>query len=99
MISFNNVTKTYGGQVLYKDASFILRPNDKIGLVGPNGAGKTTVFRILAKEEGFDSGTITVPEKVMLFTDGDATKLTVGAFAVPPVVILVPGCTRVIVSV
>ncbi|MCK6596450.1 MAG: ATP-binding cassette domain-containing protein, partial [Bacteriovoracaceae bacterium] len=66
MISFNNVTKTYGGQVLYKDASFILRPNDKIGLVGPNGAGKTTVFRILAKEEGFDSGTITVPEKVRM---------------------------------
>lgn len=66
MISFNNVTKTYGGQVLYKDASFILRPNDKIGLVGPNGAGKTTVFRILAKEEGFDSGSITVPEKVRL---------------------------------
>ncbi len=41
-----------------------MRPNDKIGLVGPNGAGKTTVFRILAKEEGFDSGTITVPEKI-----------------------------------
>lgn len=66
MISFNNVTKTYGGQVLYRDASFILRPNDKIGLVGPNGAGKTTVFRVLAKEEGFDSGSITVPEKVRL---------------------------------
>lgn len=66
MISFNSVTKTYGGQILYQDASFILRPTDKIGLVGPNGAGKTTVFRILAKEEGFDSGTITVPEKIRL---------------------------------
>ena len=64
MISFNSVTKSYGGQVLYKDASFILRPQDKVGLVGPNGAGKTTIFRILTKEEGFDSGTITVPEKL-----------------------------------
>lgn len=64
MISFNNVTKNYGGQILYENASFILRPTDKVGLVGPNGAGKTTIFRILMKEEGFDGGTITVPEKI-----------------------------------
>lgn len=64
MISFNNVTKNFGGQVLYENASFMLKPGDKAGLVGPNGAGKTTVFRILMKEEGFDAGSITVPEKV-----------------------------------
>jgi ATP-binding cassette subfamily F protein 3 len=64
MISFNNVSKNYGGQVLYENASFILRPGDKVGLVGPNGAGKTTVFRVLMKEEGFDGGSITVPDKV-----------------------------------
>lgn len=64
MISFNNVSKNYGGQILYENASFILRPGDKVGLVGPNGAGKTTVFRVLMKEEGFDGGSITVPEKV-----------------------------------
>ncbi len=64
MISFNNVSKHYGGQILYENASFILRPGDKVGLVGPNGAGKTTVFRVLMKEEGFDGGSITVPEKV-----------------------------------
>jgi len=66
MISFNNVSKHFGGQVVYENASFILRPGDKVGLVGPNGAGKTTVFRILTKEEGFDGGSITVPEKVRL---------------------------------
>lgn len=64
MISFNNVTKNYGGQVLYENGSFMLKPGDKAGLVGPNGAGKTTVFRILMKEEGFDAGSITVPEKI-----------------------------------
>lgn len=64
MISFNNVSKHYGGQILYDNASFILRPGDKVGLVGPNGAGKTTVFRVLMKEEGFEGGSITVPEKV-----------------------------------
>jgi ATP-binding cassette subfamily F protein 3 len=64
MISFNSVSKHFGGQVVYNDASFMLRPGDKAGLVGPNGAGKTTVFRILMKEEGFDGGSITVPEKL-----------------------------------
>lgn len=64
MISFNSVSKNYGGQILYENASFVLRPGDKVGLVGPNGAGKTTVFRILMKEEGFDGGSITVPDKV-----------------------------------
>lgn len=66
MISFNNVSKHFGGQVVYNDASFMLRPGDKAGLVGPNGAGKTTVFRILMKEEGFDGGSITVPEKLRI---------------------------------
>ncbi len=64
MISFNNVSKHYGGQILYENASFILRPGDKVGLVGPNGAGKTTVFRVLMKEEGFEGGSITVPDKI-----------------------------------
>jgi ATP-binding cassette subfamily F protein 3 len=64
MISFNSVSKHYGGQIIYDNSSFILRPGDKVGLVGPNGAGKTTVFRILMKEEGFDGGSITVPEKI-----------------------------------
>ncbi len=64
MISFNNVSKNYGGQIIYENSSFILRPGDKAGLVGPNGAGKTTVFRVLMKEEGFDGGSITVPEKI-----------------------------------
>jgi ATP-binding cassette subfamily F protein 3 len=64
MISFNSVSKHYGGQIIYDNSSFILRPGDKAGLVGPNGAGKTTVFRVLMKEEGFDGGSITVPEKI-----------------------------------
>ena len=66
MISFNNVTKTYGGQILYENSSFILRPGDKAGLVGANGAGKTTIFKVLSKEESFDAGSITVPEKIRL---------------------------------
>lgn len=65
MIHFSSVTKQYGQNVLYKDASFQIRPNDRIGLVGPNGAGKTTVFRIIMGEETADKGTVVVPERTI----------------------------------
>ena len=51
MISFTNVTKQYGGQVLFVDASFQVNAGEKVGLVGPNGSGKTTIFRLITGEE------------------------------------------------
>ena len=45
MISFSNINKQYGKQLLFVDASFQLNPGEKVGLVGPNGARRcaTTV--------------------------------------------------------
>ena len=51
MISFSSVSKQYGRQVLFVDASFQLNPGEKVGLVGPNGSGKTTLFRMIIGEE------------------------------------------------
>src|SRR6185503_3894164 len=51
MINFVDVSKQYGKQVLFVEASFQLNPGEKVGLVGPNGAGKTTVFRMITGEE------------------------------------------------
>src|SRR3979411_2646049 len=64
MISFSKVSKQYGKQVLFVDASFQLNPGEKIGLVGPNGSGKTTLFRMIAGEEVPDEGDVSVPKKV-----------------------------------
>jgi ATP-binding cassette subfamily F protein 3 len=66
MLHFSNVSKNYGEQVLYRNASFQVRPGDKVGLVGPNGAGKSTVFRIINGEEGSDGGTVTFSDKLVL---------------------------------
>jgi ATP-binding cassette subfamily F protein 3 len=66
MIHLTNITKQYGQRVLYKDASFQIRPGDKIGLVGPNGAGKTTIFRVIMKEEGVDGGTVSIEGKTVI---------------------------------
>ena len=64
MIAFSNVSKQYGRQVLFVDASFQINPGEKVGLVGPNGAGKTTLFRMIVGEEGPDEGEVNVPKKL-----------------------------------
>lgn len=66
MIALSNVTKQYGGQILFVDASFQINPGEKIGLVGPNGAGKTTIFRLITGEETPDEGTVDRPRRLSL---------------------------------
>src|SRR3954453_2864482 len=51
MISFSNVSKQYGGQILFVDASFFVGDGEKVGLVGPNGPGKSTIFRLITEEQ------------------------------------------------
>jgi len=66
MIAFSRVTKQYGGQVLFIDASFQINPGEKVGLVGPNGAGKSTIFRLVVGEEVPDDGSVDRPRKMTL---------------------------------
>jgi ATPase subunit of ABC transporter with duplicated ATPase domains len=64
VISFSRISKQYGKQILFVDASFQLNPGEKVGLVGPNGSGKTTLFRMIVGEEFPDEGDVSVPKKL-----------------------------------
>jgi ATPase subunit of ABC transporter with duplicated ATPase domains len=64
MISFSRISKQYGRQVLFVDASFQLNPGERVGLVGPNGSGKTTLFRMVVGEESPDEGELSVPKRL-----------------------------------
>jgi ATPase subunit of ABC transporter with duplicated ATPase domains len=66
MISFSNVSKQYGKQLIFVDASFQLNPGEKVGLVGPNGSGKTTLFRMIVGEEEPDDGEVSVPRRLTI---------------------------------
>src|SRR5436190_20649710 len=66
MVSFTRISKQYGKQILFVDASFQLNPGDKVGLVGPNGSGKTTLFRMIVGEEAPDEGDVSVPRKLTI---------------------------------
>ncbi len=58
MISVQNISKSYGGRVLFRDASLRIGIGDRIALVGPNGAGKTTLLEMIAGNLSPDSGTV-----------------------------------------
>src|SRR6476620_4306581 len=66
MISFSRISKQYGKQILFVEASFQLNPGEKVGLVGPNGSGKTTLFRMITGEEQPDEGDVSVPRKLTI---------------------------------
>jgi len=66
MISFSNINKQYGKQLIFVEASFQLNPGEKVGLVGPNGAGKTTLFRMIVSEESPDEGEVSVPKRLTI---------------------------------
>jgi ATPase subunit of ABC transporter with duplicated ATPase domains len=66
MISFSNINKQYGKQLIFVDASFQLNPGEKVGLVGPNGSGKTTLFRMVMGEEEPDEGEVSVPRRLTI---------------------------------
>ncbi len=66
MISFSNINKQYGKQLIFVDASFQLNPGEKVGLVGPNGSGKTTLFRMVVGEEEADEGEVSVPKRLTI---------------------------------
>ncbi|HWQ22248.1 MAG TPA: ATP-binding cassette domain-containing protein, partial [Clostridia bacterium] len=66
MISFSNVNKQYGKQLIFVEASYQLNPGEKVGLVGPNGSGKTTLFRMIVGEEFPDEGEVSIPKKLTI---------------------------------
>ncbi|HEX7048806.1 MAG TPA: ABC-F family ATP-binding cassette domain-containing protein [Longimicrobiales bacterium] len=66
MISVSNISKGFGGQVLFTGATFQLNAGERYGLVGANGSGKTTLLRILSGDIEADEGTVSIPKSVRL---------------------------------
>lgn len=58
LLGIHSLSKSYGTQILFKNISFTIMQNDRIGLFGPNGCGKSTFLKILMNLEKADDGHI-----------------------------------------
>ncbi len=66
VLSANNLTKTYGTDVIIDKASFHLNAGDKVGIIGRNGAGKTTLLNMLTGELPCDEGEFFVSQNTRI---------------------------------
>jgi ATP-binding cassette ChvD family protein len=66
VLSFEEVSKGYNGNLLIDRCSFELPPNAIVGVIGPNGIGKTTLFKMITGQEKQDSGSIEIGPTVSI---------------------------------
>jgi ATP-binding cassette, subfamily F, member 3 len=64
LLSLNNISKSYGDNVVIDGVSLQVHGGEKVGLVGPNGAGKTTLLKIILKMEEPDDGQVVLSRGV-----------------------------------
>jgi len=57
-LDVQQLTKSFGSLVLFRNISFSIAEGQKVGLIAKNGTGKSTLLSILSGTEGYDSGEI-----------------------------------------
>ena len=90
MLTLSQVTKSFGGRVLFEDAALQVNAGDRIGLIGPNGAGKSTLFSLLLRNDEPDEGQVTLqrgtrvgylPQETASVSEDTVMELAAGAEA------------------
>ena len=64
VIEINNVSKSYGENTLIEDLTYLLKRDDRIGVIGANGSGKTTLLEMIVGRVAPDSGEIDIGQTV-----------------------------------
>ncbi len=57
-LDVQNLTKSFGALLLFRNISFSIAERQKVGLIAKNGTGKSTLLSILTGKEGYDAGAI-----------------------------------------
>ncbi|MEZ5346572.1 MAG: ABC-F family ATP-binding cassette domain-containing protein [Pyrinomonadaceae bacterium] len=64
IIEIAGISKSYGGEKLIDDFSYLVKRDDRIGIIGANGSGKTTFLEMITDRIKPDSGVIEIGETV-----------------------------------
>lgn len=66
IIELENVSKSYDGRKLINNFTYILKRDDRIGIIGGNGAGKTTLLEIVTNRIEPDAGEVEIGQTVRI---------------------------------
>lgn len=66
VIEAEEISKSINGQTITDDFSYLVLPQDRIGIIGANGSGKTTLLNMLAGRIKPDSGTVEIGTTVKI---------------------------------
>lgn len=64
VLQVEDISKSYGEKILFKDINFDIYRGEKVALIGPNGIGKSTLFKIIMGEDDLYKGSIKVGQNV-----------------------------------
>lgn len=64
VLEFDKVSKTFPPRQMLKDASFMIRHGERVGLIGANGTGKSVLLRLVLQKEMPDTGEIKIGPSV-----------------------------------
>ena len=65
-LQIENISKSFGDLVLFNDISFTVEERQRIGLIACNGKGKSTLLKVIAGEEPYEGGRITLSRSLTL---------------------------------
>lgn len=57
-LDIQDLTKSFGAQILFEHISFSIAEGQKVGLIAQNGTGKSTLLSVITGKEGYDDGKI-----------------------------------------
>jgi ATP-binding cassette subfamily F protein 3 len=63
VITIRDITLRRGVKVVLQNASVVLQPGEKVGLIGRNGAGKSSLFSLLTHRLQADAGDVEIPPR------------------------------------
>ena len=79
VLALNDFSFEFAGRYLFKNASWHIKPNEKIGLVGLNGTGKSTLLRLISGDYELREGTLSKPSDLRIgFLNQDLLSMDVG---------------------
>jgi macrolide transport system ATP-binding/permease protein len=66
LLTIDQLSKSFGDNLVLSGVSFTLAPGQKLGLVGANGVGKSTLLKIITQEIAADGGQVGIAPNIRI---------------------------------